>query len=133
MLSPLSASGLVSSLLWTAAHASTNMLYVSSYSGKVTTLEFSSCPSSAAAGVPELKAVSSTDGCAGSPSWLTLDQGRSTLFCVDEDLQSGGGSLSSFRTSANGSLARLAQVKTPPGPVSAALYGPRNSGLAVAH
>ncbi|POR35222.1 Uncharacterized protein TPAR_04586 [Tolypocladium paradoxum] len=135
MLSALSASGLVASLLWTAAHASTGMLFVSSYSGKVTTLGFSACSSSSAgaAGVPKLETVSSTDGCAGSPSWLTLDHGRSTLFCVDEGLQAGGGSLSSFRTNADGSLATLGRLSTPPGPVSGALYGPRNGGLAVAH
>ncbi|KND88710.1 Uncharacterized protein C18E5.01 [Tolypocladium ophioglossoides CBS 100239] len=126
MLSPLSASSLVSSLLWTAAHASTSMLYVSSYSGKVTTLDLTTCSSSsssssATAGVPKLRTVSSTDGCAGSPSWLTLDHGRSTLFCVDEGLQSGGGTLSSFQTNADGTLAKLDKLDTPPGPVSGAL------------
>ncbi|PNY29190.1 Uncharacterized protein TCAP_00894 [Tolypocladium capitatum] len=99
----------------------------------VTTLDLNTGAPSAAAGVPTLKALSSANGCAGSPSFLTLDHGRSTLYCVDEGLQSGGGSLSSFKTNADGSLTQLFKVNTPAGPVFSTVYGPGNSGLAVAH
>ncbi|KAF5123602.1 putative 6-phosphogluconolactonase [Metarhizium anisopliae] len=127
---------LSSSMLLTAAHAAANVLYVSSYSGKVTTLDLNSARSPscrAADNVPVLKAVSSTDGCAVSPSWLTLDHAHSTLFCIDEALPSDKGSLSSFKTNSNGSLTTLNKAVTLGGPVSGALYGPNGSALAVAH
>lgn len=126
---------LASVLLTSHAAAAANVLFVSSYSGKVTTLDLgcSSASKNAAAAVPQLRAISSTDGCAGSPSWLTLDHGKSTLFCIDEGLTTPLGSLSSFKTNADGSLGKLDKVSTPGGPVSGALYGPGKSGLAVAH
>ncbi|QLI63891.1 uncharacterized protein G6M90_00g022750 [Metarhizium brunneum] len=117
---------LTSSMLLTAAHAAANVLYVSSYSGKVTTLDLNSARSPScrvADNVPVLKAVSSTDGCAVSPSWLTLDHAHSTLFCIDEALPSDKGSLSSFKTNSNGSLTTLNKAVTLGGPVSGAGAG----------
>lgn len=110
---------LTSSMLLTAAHAAANVLYVSSYSGKVTTLDLNSAISPsyrASDNVPVLKAISSTDGCAVSPSCLTLDHAHSTLFCIDEALPSDKGSLSSFKTNSNGSLTALNKAVTLGGP-----------------
>ncbi|KAK2590031.1 hypothetical protein QQS21_012284, partial [Conoideocrella luteorostrata] len=115
------------SLLLAAAAAiqATSFLYVSSYNGKVTTLDLNGARSTsgrAVGTVPLLKAISSTDGCAESPSWLTLDRAKSTLFCIDEGLTSQNGSLSSFKTNADGSLTWLDKVGTLGGPVSGVLY-----------
>ncbi|KPM35657.1 hypothetical protein AK830_g10916 [Neonectria ditissima] len=109
------------------------LLYVASYGGSVTTLKLTR-GSNAAATSFGLEPVASTEGCAGSPSWLTLDKANSILYCTDEGLATGGeGSLSSFSTIEDGSLVRLAKVRTVSGPVSAAVYGKHGSGLAVAH
>ncbi|KAG5988699.1 hypothetical protein E4U43_004660, partial [Claviceps pusilla] len=88
-------------------------LHVSSYNGNITTLDLGDMPTT---GVPLLRTVSSTNGCAGSPSWLTLDRTKSVLYCVDEGLTAANGSLSSFATSAHGSSRRLDKVPTLGGP-----------------
>jgi hypothetical protein len=108
------------------------LLYVASYSGLVTTLnlslaEYRDKP-------VKLEALSTTDGCAGSPSWLTLDWYNGVLYCTDEGLKDGKhGSLASFATRENGTLTPLAKTSTVLGPVSAVMYGEWNYGLAVAH
>ncbi|KAK7418538.1 hypothetical protein QQX98_003883 [Neonectria punicea] len=113
-----------------AAHT---FLYVASYGGSVTTLKLSRGTNTAAASWG-LEPVAYTEGCAGSPSWLTLDATNSVLYCTDEGLTTGSeGSLSSFSTIEDGSLVRLANVRTVFGPVSAAVYGKHGKGLAVAH
>ncbi|KAG5920882.1 hypothetical protein E4U53_003859 [Claviceps sorghi] len=125
-----------SPLLFLAASGTTTsrFLYVTSYGGDVTTLDLGgTCVRDCGAQVPLLRTVSSTDGCAGSPSWLTLDRAKSVLYCVDEGFKTANGSLSSFATSARGVLRRLDKVPTLKGPVSAVLYGQRRKGLALAH
>ncbi|KAG6036536.1 hypothetical protein E4U41_005605 [Claviceps citrina] len=126
------------SLFFLAATAQAcGFLYVSSYSGTITTLDLGRTCSvgcgGAGRGVPLLRTLSWTKGCAESPSWLTLDRARSTLFCLDEGLTSANGSLSSFGTSANGDLRRLDRMPTLGGPVSSVVYGRGRRGLAVAH
>ncbi|GAB0137897.1 hypothetical protein EsDP_00006150 [Epichloe bromicola] len=119
--------------LFLAATAQASFLYVSSYDGTVTTLDLKGTSSGrGAATVPLLRSVSSTHGCGGSPSWLTLDKAGSTLFCADEGLTARNGSIWSFETTGDG-LRRLDQVMTLRGPVSGALYGKGRRGLAVAH
>lgn len=124
----------------TVATQASGFLYVSSYSGNTTTLDLSAacsaggCGGAITSGVPLLRTVSSTNGCAGSPSWLTLDRTKPVLFCVDEGLTTAKGSLSSFATSAHGDLRRLDKVSTLGGPVSGVMYGKgQKRGLAVAH
>lgn len=108
------------------------LLYVASYSGLVTTLnlslaEYRNTP-------VKLETLSTTDGCAGSPSWLTLDWYNGVLYCTDEGLKDGKyGSLASFATHDNGTLTLLAKTSTAFGPVSAIMYGEWDYGLAVAH
>ncbi|KAI1015112.1 hypothetical protein LB503_003933 [Fusarium chuoi] len=78
--------------------------------------------------------VASYNGCAGSPSWLTLDWYNGVLYCTDEGLKDGKhGSLASFATHENGTLTLLAKTSTVFGPVSAVMYGEWDYGLAVAH
>lgn len=111
--------------------SSTNaFLYVASYGGSVTTLKMTRGADSL-----RLRPVATTEGCAGSPSWLTLDAANRVLYCTDEGLSSTvpDGSLSSFRTIRDGSLVRLGRVRTVLGPVSAAVYGKEGNGIAVAH
>ncbi|KAH6996301.1 Lactonase, 7-bladed beta-propeller-domain-containing protein [Ilyonectria sp. MPI-CAGE-AT-0026] len=111
--------------------ASATFLYVASYGGTVTTFKLTK---SGVAKSLDLEPVASTDGCAGSPSWLTLDHANSILYCTDEGLTTGSeGSLSSFSVIEDGSLVRLDRVRTVFGPVSAAVYGKDRNGLALAH
>ncbi|KAF4977453.1 hypothetical protein FZEAL_6017 [Fusarium zealandicum] len=109
-----------------------SFLYVASYSGTVTTLNFTRAEREDAP--VTLERVSSTEGCAGSPSWLTLDHIHSVLYCTDEGIRDDkNGSLASFRTGADGRLTPLDKVETVLGPVSAVVYGEHGNGLAVAH
>ncbi|KAG5980157.1 hypothetical protein E4U55_004345 [Claviceps digitariae] len=134
---------IISPLWFLAATAqASRFLYVSSYGGTITTSDMGmretcsvNCDdaTTVTTGVPLLRTVSSTNGCAGSPSWLTLDRAKSVLYCIDEGLTAVNGSLSSFATSAHGGLRKLDKVPTPGGPVSGVLYGQNRKGLAVAH
>ncbi|KAM3445561.1 hypothetical protein NHJ13734_000262 [Beauveria thailandica] len=111
-----------------------DLLYVSSYAGTITTLN-TTAKSSPAAGskYPTIEAVASNEGCKASPSWLTLDHAGAQLFCVDEGLPTPGGSLSSYRTNTDGSLSPIGKVTTDPGPVSGVFYGSKGHGFAMAH
>ncbi|KAI8679701.1 hypothetical protein NCS57_00248600 [Fusarium keratoplasticum] len=112
---------------------SESFLYVASYSGVVTTLNITGVRHQGGA-VVILPPVSTTEGCAGSPSWLALAGRDSLLYCLDEGLKDGkNGSLVSFRANRDGSLAPLDKVSTVFGPVSASSYGDRGHSLVVAH
>ncbi|KAB5532665.1 Lactonase, 7-bladed beta-propeller-domain-containing protein [Coniochaeta sp. 2T2.1] len=113
-------------LLPTASSAT--LLYVASYSGTVTTLNLTATTS----GSPSLQSVASSPGCGPNPSWLTLDKATSTLYCLNEGLNSPNGSLASLGTSTNGVLTLKSNVTTPLGPVSAVIYGKGRSGIALA-
>ncbi|KAM4056960.1 lactonase, 7-bladed beta-propeller domain-containing protein [Hirsutella rhossiliensis] len=121
----------------TVAHAAVggSFLYVSSYCGKLTTLDVSPLHSWRAGGgnaAPvRLKTVSSTNA-GGNPSFLTIDKARSTLFCLDEGLESLTGALASFKMKPDGSLALLDKKPTPKRPVFGALYN-HGKCLGVAH
>ncbi|GKU00801.1 hypothetical protein FLAG1_02834 [Fusarium langsethiae] len=114
------------------AHDPSSLLYVSSYSGLVTTLSLSLA---AYRGAPvKLETLATADGCGGSPSWLTLDWMNGVLYCTDEGIKDGkNGSLASFATNENGTLTPLTKLSTALGPVSAVTYGQWDYGLAVAH
>lgn len=73
-----------------------------------------------------------TQGCGGSPSWLTKSR-HDILFCVDEGLETGEGGLSTFEIGNAGELKHLGSVSTTFGPVSAVEYGILDYGLAMAH
>lgn len=130
--SALVRAGAATTLALTALpHASSaTLLYVTSYAGTLTTLNLTLPASNASTG--SLQAIASNNGCATSPSWLTLDHPKSVLYCLDEGLDRPNGTLSSYRTSANGTLVQLDKVDTLSGPVSAVIYGDGGKGLALA-
>lgn len=115
-------------MLLTAGQAASCMLYVSSYSGKVHTLNLTQSAGSDAP--PAMAEVSASSGCGDNPSWLTLDHANAALYCVDEGFNTGG-SLNSLRTNTDGSLTSLNKAATKAGPVSAVFFG--TNGLAMAH
>lgn len=115
-------------LLLTVSHTTAEVLYVSSYDGKVTTLNLTSTTGSNSP--QRIENIATSKGCGANPSWLLLDHPGTTLYCVDEGFDTGG-SLSSLRTNDNGSLTALNKVTTKVSPVSAVLFG--KHGLAMAH
>ncbi|GJC77930.1 putative 6-phosphogluconolactonase ARB_02015 [Colletotrichum liriopes] len=110
--------------------AAATLLYASSYSGAITTLNLTLSANNATQS--SLQPISSSNGCAPSPSWLTLDQVNSRLYCTDEGLTTNVGTVSSFATGPDGVLQQLAKTETISGPVSAVIYGDKGQGLAVA-
>lgn len=70
--------------------------------------------------------------CGSEPTWMTLDKGKSTLYCLNEGW-GGNSSLTSYKVNEDASLETLDVLPVLKSPVSAALYGPNNNGLAVAH
>ncbi|KAJ9655427.1 hypothetical protein H2201_008807 [Coniosporium apollinis] len=73
-------------------------------------------------------------GCAGSPSWLTLDPADDVFYCLDEGNQTPNGSVTAFKTSPDGELTVLSDHETITGQVSSVLYGEESSrAIALAH
>jgi hypothetical protein len=126
------ATGVVAAALALPYSSSATLLYVSSYAGTITTLSLSLPASSNATGEGHLRAIASTQGCAPNPSWLTLDYPKSILYCADEGLTGPNGTLSSYKTSENGTLVQLDKIDTLSGPVSTVIYGTGGRGLALA-
>jgi len=116
----------------TTESASGTLLYVTSYAGTITSLNLTRAGSGGSTGAGSLESVASNTGCEPSPSWLTLDHANGILYCLDEGLTAPNGSLSSYRTSANGTLVQLAKVPTIGGPVSSVMYGQGDKALAAA-
>lgn len=116
------------SLLLLGGQASATYLYVSSYTGVITTLELKGSGSKTT-----LEAVSSNDECGVSPSWLTLDPSDGVVYCTDEGFSGPPGTITSFATHEDGSLSVLDAQDTFVGGVSAVLYGENANGLGVAY
>jgi hypothetical protein len=104
-------------------------IYVSSYSGNITTVSISP---NINGGNLTLNAISSTNGCSPNPSWLELDKSRSHLYCADEGLNTPMANFASFATSQNGSLTLLDKITTLNGGVYSKIYG-NGSALALAN
>ncbi|CAG8225640.1 unnamed protein product [Penicillium nalgiovense] len=104
-------------------------LYAASYAGFVTSLDLSKSN--------ELSTLSHTTDCGSSPSWLMLDSPNSILYCLDEAIDASNGTITTLRTHPDGTLTKLAQLKTPAGPVMSAMYSapgiPNRKFFAVAH
>lgn len=116
------------SLLLLGGQASATYLYVSSYSGVVTTLNLSKDSNGTS-----LTAVASDSQCGSSPSWLELTE-DGTLFCVDEGFATWpNGTLSTYSTNADGSIELLHAEITINGAVSTVHYGAGGNGVAMAH
>jgi len=99
------------------ATSATN-LFVSSYSGNVTT--FSLTESN---GTVSLNSTFSNSDCGPNPSWLTIDASRGLLFCLNEGLTAPNGSVSSFIINRDGSLDHVKNETTISGPVNGVIYG----------
>lgn len=121
---------LLTSLIALGATVSATNLFVSDYSGHVTTLELTEKN-----GSYSLEQTHSNDGCAPNPSWLTIDPTRGALYCLNEGLETVNGSLSSFIINPDGSLKHIQNTTTPNGPVSGIIYGnpAGQRGIALAH
>ena len=100
-------------------HSRPANLFVTSYSGTLTTLQLSKTGQNASYA---LNNVSVDLGCNPSPSSLTLDKPNDTLFCVGEAAAGGPGSLTAYNIQ-NGTLALRSTLMTAPGPVWGGLYG----------
>lgn len=118
--------------LASASFASATNLYVSSYSGAITSLKLSNSYN----GSYVLEKTFSSNGSWPSPSWLTLAEGSKDLnstnrilYCLDENLSGGNGSISSYGTSPSGALTQIDRHSTITGPVSSIIY---NNGTAMA-
>ncbi|KAI9720733.1 MAG: hypothetical protein M1828_005524 [Chrysothrix sp. TS-e1954] len=98
-------------------------LFVSSYSGLVTTLSLTNN-----LGAYSLKPIAHNGGCAPSPSWLVLDKPNAVLYCINEGLNVPNGSVSTFKIQSNGTLSRNVNVTTQAGPVAGTLFGAKTGG-----
>ncbi|THZ59590.1 3-carboxy-cis,cis-mucoante lactonizing enzyme, partial [Aureobasidium pullulans] len=109
--------------------AATN-LFVSDYSGNISTLELTEH-----GGHYSLTKTSANAGCAPNPSWLTLDTNHNTLYCLDEGLEVTNGSLTSFTINSSGHLHKIHREQTISGPVSGVIYGnpAEKRSIALAH
>ncbi|KAI5203918.1 3-carboxy-cis,cis-mucoante lactonizing enzyme [Aureobasidium subglaciale] len=109
--------------------AATN-LFVSDYSGNITTLSLTEH-----GGHYSLTKTFANPGCAPNPSWLTLDPNHATLYCLDEGLEVINGSLTSFTIADDGSLTKVHREETISGPVSGVIYGnaAEKRSIALAH
>lgn len=107
-------------------------LYAASYAGTVTELRLSKPGLNY-----QLGAVSQTNECGTSPSWLMVDRANDILYCLDEAVDLPNATLTSFNMNSNGSLATVQQLQTIAGPVSSTFYTPAQAPdrrfLALAH
>lgn len=113
------------------AATSAKLLYVSSYSGNVTTLNLTHTNNRYT-----LDPVASNNACAPNASFLTYDQHHQNLFCVNEGIVDKNGSLVSFKADTqDGTLQKVNSTLTPAAPVNSAIYNGKNGSqlLAVAH
>lgn len=106
------------SLLALGALATAVNLFVSDYSGNVTTLSLT-----AKDGNYTLTKKHENDGCAPNPSWLEIDAPNGLLYCSNEGLETLNGSLSTFSIARDGSISLLQNTTTISGPVSSTIYG----------
>lgn len=117
-------------LLALSATASAINLFVSDYSGNVTTLELTS-----SGGNYTLSKINANDGCSPNPSWLEIDAANGLLYCSNEGLETSNGSLSTFSIARDGSTSLIQNITTISGPVSSTIYGDPygRKAIALAH
>lgn len=110
--------------LFLAAPVSAVKLWATSYNDHaLTTLDFSN---------DELSVVSKSLDCGSEPTWMTLDKAKSLLYCLNEGW-GGAASLTSYKVNDDATLETLDVLSVLKSPVASSLYGPDNSGLAIAH
>ena len=106
---------------------SATSLYVSSYTGNIAALSLT-----VNNGSYSLRKTGSYPQCGPNPSWLTIDNSRGLLFCLNEGLTTPNGSLSSFTINDDGSLSHVQNTTTISGPVSGITYGSAAGRRAIA-
>lgn len=123
MLTNVTPKGLLS-LLLVAPSAATVKLWATSYNDHaIYTLNLAH---------QGLAVTSKSLDCGSEPTWMTLDKGKSTLYCLNEGW-GGEGSLTSYKVNEDSTLKTIDILPVLKSPVSATLYGPNNNGLAIAH
>ena len=114
-----------------ALTVSASKLFVSSYTGNITTLELTESK-----GIHSLAQLQVSGGCAPNASWLYLDAKHEILYCIDENFAGSNGSLHSFKVNRkSGALTKIKDIAIPIAPVHATIYTNPNGTqlLAVAH
>jgi 6-phosphogluconolactonase (cycloisomerase 2 family) len=110
-----------------ASSAAAVNLYVTSYSGNITTFQLDR---------NTLKPIAVNQQCGTSPTWLQIDAQnlrKETLYCVDEGFTAPA-TLNSYNVNRDGSLTRISSVITIPGPVSSIFYNEgKKCAVALAH
>ncbi|KAL8998074.1 MAG: hypothetical protein Q9188_006171 [Gyalolechia gomerana] len=108
-------------------------LYVSSYAGTITTLDLTKVGNVSY----QLARLDTSTGCSPNASWLQIDVKHRNLFCLDEGLTVGNGTLASFKIKDDkkGSLSTVKHTVIPNGPVNSAIFHSPNGSqlLTVAH
>lgn len=106
-----------------AVPASADILFATSYNDHaLTTLELKGS---------SLSVLSKSTDCGSEPTWLTLDYGKSVLYCLNEGW-GGNASITSYKTGVNGALTKQDILPVLKSPVASTLFGANNSELAVA-
>ena len=100
-------------------------LFAASYAGTIATLEFCGIASQS----HSLELVSSSDVCGPTPSWITLDSKRKTLYCTEAGVNTGVGTLYSLAIQPDSSLLPIGKISTPIGAAHSAIF---DDGRAIA-
>ena len=122
----------VTFMLALAATSSAAKLYVSSYTGAITTLNLTNPRN----GTYELSRISTDYHTVPNASWLQYDARHNNLFALDENIIGTNGSINSYKINpATGALKPVTRQQTLAAPVNAVLYNGANGSqlLAAAH
>ncbi|KAH8795096.1 3-carboxymuconate cyclase-like protein-like protein [Hyaloscypha sp. PMI_1271] len=107
-------------------------LFVSSYSGIVTSLQLAPSAQGPGIGGYVLTTTASNNGSGPQPSWLTKDPYNNVIYCVDEAFSTPNGTMTAYTTSKSGTLSLIDTQATVVGPVSTVIYN-EGKALAAAH
>ncbi|KAL8926578.1 MAG: hypothetical protein Q9208_002905 [Pyrenodesmia sp. 3 TL-2023] len=124
----------LAALAVTSTPVSATRLFASSYAGTITTLDLSKVGNDSY----YLAKLDTNNGCSPNASWIEIDVKRRNLFCLDEGMVTGNGSLTSFKIKNDDTGKTLTQIShtiIPNAPVNSALFTGSNGTqlLAVAH
>ncbi|KAL9048146.1 MAG: hypothetical protein Q9206_006214 [Seirophora lacunosa] len=120
----------LAALVATSASVSATRLFASSYAGTITTLDLSKVGNASYT----LAKLDTNNACAPNASWLQIDVKHRNLFCLDEGMAIGNGSLTSLKIN-DKTLTPVKHTIIPNAPVHCALFTGSNATqlLAVAH